>query len=132
MELLADPSAWDYSTVVEAVRRYHWEPALLDFKEVLHAQHGTELSKQRHNEHVRQTAVAFANGGGGHLLFGVKDPTTTRASAPTDAIVGISLAGDLRKQFGDKLAGVLPPIDFDAAGVSLIGQPAAGQGVLVV
>src|SRR5437879_873232 len=109
MDIPTIPSNWTYTTVVEAVQRYRWEPAILDFKEVLHPRRGEESSKQRHNDHIRQTAVAFANGLGGHLIFGVRDPASASESQSEGAIIGIPLAGDLRREFGDKLRSVLPP-----------------------
>jgi len=132
VDLPRDPTAWTYATVVEAIRRCHWEPAVLDFKEVLHPIKGSQESRNRNNDHIRQTAGAFANALGGHLVFGVRDPATDATASPESVAVGIPLADNLRKEFGDKLVGVLPPLDFEIGHIPLPGSHPTNTGLLVV
>jgi hypothetical protein len=123
-----DLQAWTFETVVRIVRAGEFEPSTYDYKEVLTPTRGPA---GEFNQSIRRTACSMANSSGGYILFGVLDRATT-VSSPDDRIVGISLSGDLRKEFGDKLAGTVREIHFD----TLLGPIAipghATRGIFVV
>lgn len=131
MELPQNLTAWTYSTILAAVRLYEYEPAQLDFKEVLHT---TEKKDQRkHNENLQKCVVSMANApGGGCIIFGVRDPRADNGAAillPEGRIVGIPLGADLRKELGEKLSAIQPRPSFDVQVIPLPDNPS--RGVLV-
>jgi predicted HTH transcriptional regulator len=100
MDIPADLYAWTFDTIAAIVEQHEFEPGRFDYKTVLNP----TLAEGRddHLISIRRATVSMANGSGGYILFGVRD-RNMKVAAPRDRIVGIPIASDLRKEFGDKL-----------------------------
>jgi len=72
----------------------------------------------------------MANGGGGYLLFGITDPKSTGATGGP-RIVGIPVSGELRKEFGEKIAAIEPNVHFHAAPQALALREDSSRCVFV-
>jgi hypothetical protein len=118
------PDDWTYETVLAAVWRAEYEPGTLEFKEVLSGKDDVKPS-------ICRTICAMANTAGGTIVFGIKDRKRPVESA-TGRIVGIPLKSDLRKEFGDKLEAIRPPVGFEAASRAITIPDLPGQGAWVV
>ena len=69
--------------------------------------------------------------GGGFLLFGVRDQNQ-RVAKPEDRIVGITLGGDLLRDFGHKTADLQPPVSFEATPRPILLPDDEKKGIFVV
>src|SRR6266516_3373819 len=106
-----DLSTLTYEDIVAIVERLEFEPGPVDFKEVLNPSAGPGRAEAIQS--FRRTVCAMANSAGGWIIFGVKDRAAGLPSQ--DRVIGIPLGGDLRRQFGDKLVGIVPEVGFDAS-----------------
>lgn len=79
---------------------------------------------------MRRTVCAMANSNGGWIVFGVKDRATGKPAR--DRVVGIPLGSDLRREFGDKLAGIVQEVAFDASPTPIGVSGLPGQGIFIV
>ncbi len=130
MQLPPVSDGWSYDFLATLVQYYEYEFAQFDYKALLHAL-GDRKDKDNHDDRIRRAVCAFANTGGGYLLFGVKD-REHKADTPLERIVGIEPA-DLRKQFGDKLGRIQPRPDFDSIPQPIpLPAPHEGKVVFVV
>jgi hypothetical protein len=120
---------WNYSTVERLVQLHEFEPGQFDYKEVLNRTRGPGSDELLNS--IRKTACSMANTDGGFILFGIQDRRVSAAD-PRDRIIGIPLGGDLRSQFGHKIADIQPDVFFEASPspIPLPGQ--TDRGVFVV
>lgn len=129
VDIPAHVEDWTWDTIVQVVKKHEFEPGLYDYKDALRPT-GEQTHQAQHADSIRRTACSMANTSGGFILFGVQDRKKSFAATPEDRIKGISTQGDLRKEFGDKIATLQPDVYFDAA---LVGIPTeATRGVFVV
>lgn len=124
MEIPQRIEEWTYEKVVQAVREDEYEPGIYDFKEPLSPRDPKTL------ESIRKTTCAMANTDGGYIIFGVKDRAST--SSPDDRIVGIPLGADLRKEFGDKIKVIQPPVYFEAIPAPFPRPSDSTKGIFIV
>jgi hypothetical protein len=129
-EVLKRLNEWDYETVVTLLRRHEYEPSRFDYKEVLNA---TGRGRDDAVRSLRCTVCAMANTDGGYILFGIRDRQHPVASLE-DRIVGIPLADDLGKHFGDKVQDIQPEVAVELIprAISLPGAPKMGIFVVHV
>ncbi len=94
---------WTLEVIERLVGQGYLETDYYDFK--------AELASQdpQHTRRLTNSACAFANTRGGFLVFGVGDLDRPRQ----ERIRGIPLSSDLAKDFGDKIRGASPNINFD-------------------
>jgi hypothetical protein len=118
MDAPPELTAWTYATVENIVHQHEYERGRYEYKEVLNS---TGAGKDEHLASIRRTVVSMANGSAGYILFGVRD-RSMQVAAAQDRIVGIPSAGDLRKEFGDKLHTIERGISFDAHPIPLPGD----------
>ncbi|HEU5376099.1 MAG TPA: ATP-binding protein [Ktedonobacteraceae bacterium] len=112
MELPTKIDEWTYEKIVQLIMEDEPEPGLYDFKEALNPRKDLpDKPRQAMLDSLLRTVCGMANTDGGFIIFGVSD----RASAPSpkDRIVGISLNGEERKQFGEKIKVIQRPIYFN-------------------
>jgi predicted HTH transcriptional regulator len=85
MDIPEDVGAWNFETIVAIVEQHEFEPGRFDYKTVLNP----TLAEGRddHLISIRRTAVSVANGGGGYILFGIRD-RTMKVAAARDRIGG--------------------------------------------
>ncbi len=121
MDIPESLDGWTYDTVVAVVERHEYEPARFDYKMVLNPTLAEGRDAQLAS--VRHTTCSMANASGGYILFGVRDRKMA-VGAPKDRIVGIPVANDLRKEFGDKLKPIERDIYFDAKALPFPGDDA--------
>ena len=119
---------WTIDTVENIVKKYAFEPGAFDYKDVLNP---TGPNQNTYVASIRQTACSMANTGGGFILFGVKDRKIAVA-VPKDRITGISIGGDLLREFGNKIESVQPEIYFEAVPQVLPLRTDPSRGVFVV
>lgn len=127
--LPSDLGQWSFSTVVDLVKRHEYEPGSFDYKAVLSATKSEGTAPLL--DAIRRTVCSMANSDGGFILFGVQDRQVS-VEAPEGRIVGIPTGGDLRKEFGDKIADVQPDVFFDASPRPIPVPTRPGHGVFVV
>jgi hypothetical protein len=130
MEIPAKIDQWTFETVREIVQHHDFEPGLFDFKAALRATH--DASKSDLVSSIRRTACAMANGLGGYIIFGVLDRKRLGHGSAEDLITGIPIDGELRKEFGEKIADIQPEIYFEATPKALILPANSQRGVFVV
>lgn len=95
---------WTLDGVRSLVEQGVFETNRFDFKEMLpHA--GEEGGKRR----LRRDLAAFANSGGGFLVFGVKDDKGLPAA---DRIVGLLITHDFPEQFGNYPSACEPSVEW--------------------
>lgn len=107
---LLNLDAWTYETIVEIVRTKQLEPARFEYRAVLNPERG---DPEKLNERLRKTVCAMANTDGGYVIFGVRD-RSVQVAKPENRVVGIPAAGDLLKEFGEKLKGIRLQPFFEA------------------
>jgi hypothetical protein len=135
MDLPANLAQWTLDTINDLVRKDEFEPGPYDFKGALNeskpAKSGENNKSGELTESIRRTACGMANTRGGFIIFGVQDRMTPHGD-PLERIVGIPMTGEHRKEFGDKIQPIRPPLSFDAfpKPIEVTGKP--GQGVFVV
>lgn len=96
---------WSIDAIVRLLEAGTHESEEFDFKEALpHA--SDEGSKLR----LRRGCCAFANSGGGFLVFGIVDD---RSRAPRDRLVGIDSSVDFPNQFGGYPSGCAPSVHWE-------------------
>ena len=83
---------WTYETIELLLRQGQFEPETFDYKELLPSK-DDKAGKLR----LRKECCAFANSGGGFLIFGIKDE---RSLAPEQRITGYPSTFDFPIQFG--------------------------------
>ena len=130
IELPEKLDQWTYDTVVAIVRKYEFEPGSFDYKGALVLPR-TDPKREEVYASIRRTVCSMANADGGFILFGVRDRSET-VSSPDDRIIGISLGGDLRKQFSEKISAIQRPVDFDASPTPIICRTNLNLGIFVV
>ncbi len=100
---------WDISVIEDLLLKGYYEAEFFDFKEML--PHSKDAEGK---ERLKKICCAFANSGGGFLVFGIKDDKTLSVH---DRLVGIdtSLASnrDFPEQFGNYPANCTPSIAWD-------------------
>lgn len=119
---------WTWDTIVHVVKKHEFEPGLYDYKDALRPM-GDQEHQKKHIDSIRRTTCSMANTGGGFILFGVVDQKKS-ASTLEERIKGILVQGDLRKEFGDKIALLQPDVYFDAALVRFPDE--ATRGIFIV
>lgn len=119
---------WNYETILDVVKKYEYEPALFDYKEVLNATH---TEKNEHNTNIRKTACTLANADGGFILFGILDRNKA-VKEPENRIVGLPIEGDLRKEFAEKLSQIQRSIYFEASPKTIALPNNPKRGIFVV
>ncbi len=130
MELPKKLDEWTFETVVTLVRKYEYEPGTFDYKGIL-VPPRADPTKGEFNASIRRTVCSMANADGGFILFGVSDrdqPVIT----PDERIVGISLKGDLRKLFSEKISMLQRPVYFNASPKPLVLPNDKQRGIFVV
>ena len=85
---------WDFALVESLCKDGPDECSWYDFKEVLHPERG---DKSKYNATLLKLACAFANSGGGFIVFGVTDSRD---------IEGLSEDREFGKAFGDKMRSI--------------------------
>lgn len=115
MDIPVAVDAWTFETVERVVATHEYEPGRFEYKEVLNA---SGQGKGDHIASIRRATCSMANGDGGYIVFGVKDRQVSVAT-PTDRIVGIPRAPDLRKQFGEKLSLIERDVYWDAHAIDM-------------
>ncbi len=95
---------WDMGLVQELISKGIFESEQFDFKEKLPASRD-EQSKRR----LRKTIAAFANSGGGFLVFGVSDNKKTSGN---QRLVGLPLSFDFPEQFGSHASFCQPSVEW--------------------
>ena len=127
-ELPSQLDDWTWDTVITIVKKHEFEPGIYDYKDALRPT-GDQKYREAHTDSVRRTVCSMANTSGGFILFGVSDRKKS-ASTPEERIKGILVEGDLRKEFGDRIAPLLPDVYFDA--ILLRFPNDSSKGVFVV
>ena len=130
MELPNALDAWTLQTVLDIVGEHEFEPVWFDFKEVLNPTQASGRDALRAS--IRKTACAMANTAGGYLIFGIADLRSRPSSRPEDLVVGIPLGGDLRREFGQKIDGILPRVRFDATPRPIPLHADSSRGLFIV
>jgi hypothetical protein len=128
MELPNNLNLWTIDTVINIVKEHEFEPGLFDYKSVLHA---TGSKQNEYVDSIRRTACSMANTDGGFILFGVLDRKQQLTSVE-ERIKGIPIQGDLRKEFGDKIANIQPEVYFEAVPRILPLPNDSNRGIFVV
>src|SRR6185312_14535239 len=83
---------WTIPIIVDLLTKGYYETEFWDFKQMLpHKKNADE------KERLIKSCCAFANSGGGFLIFGVKDDKTL---PPDQRLVGFDPAFDFPQQFG--------------------------------
>ncbi len=109
IEIPSDIKTWDYSTILDIVISNDFERDSFDFKEVLNAR-GSSENPGTHKMNISQTVCSMANGDGGYIIFGVKDPKKHPNLSPEQRIVGIPKSGENLKEFGNKISNIHPSV----------------------
>lgn len=91
---------WNLGAITKILEQGGYESQLFDFKVTLPQD---DKGKAR----LRKTCAAFANSGGGFLVFGVSDD---RRLPPAQRLVGIETAKDFMEHFGNYPSGCQPQI----------------------
>jgi len=99
-----DLQEWNIELVQELISKGVFESDQFDFKEKLPASQD-ENSKRR----LRKTIAAFANSGGGFLVFGVSD---NKNASDKDRLIGLESSFDLPEQFGGHASFCQPSIEW--------------------
>jgi len=95
---------WTLEIIVSILRRGAFEPDSFDFKEALpHSKNPADKL------HLRKSLTAFANSGGGFLIYGVKDDRTLSAE---DRLVGVPSSFELPREFGNYPAQCEPSVEW--------------------
>jgi hypothetical protein len=130
MQLPINLDAWNFESVVAIVRKHEYEPGSFDYKGIL-APSRTAPIKDEFNASLRRTVCSMANADGGFILFGVRDREQP-VNSPDERIVGISLKGDLRKIFSEKISTLQRPVYFTASPKAIALPTDSQRGVFVV
>lgn len=131
VDVPANLEAWTNETVREVVHGHDYEPARFDFKETLHPGEWSVQAKAEHAASLRRTVCSMANTDGGYVLFGVLD-RAKKVATLDERLVGIPLGSDLRKELGDKLTPLQPPVSFDMRAFPLPDDDRRGVMVMHV
>lgn len=110
MDLPADLDQWDYATIFELATGNEYEPEPYDFKEVLNVTKGSADNAGTYARVISRTVCSMANGNGGYIIFGVKDPKKNPALTVEQRIVGIPRSSETLKEFGDKITDIQPNV----------------------
>jgi hypothetical protein len=98
---------WTLNRVEEILNSGVCEDDVFDFKECLPPS-TDDKGKQR----LRKTIAAFANSGGGFLIYGVKDDRTL---SPQIRLVGMDAATDFGRDFGAFPSDCQPSVEWQAS-----------------
>jgi hypothetical protein len=131
MGLPTNVADWTYEMVIELVQTHEYEPGYFDYKDALNPTKGDPKKQQEHLASIRRTVCAMANTGGGVLLFGIRD-RRHRVASPLDRIIGIPLASDLLREFGQKIADLQPVPSFTASPRPITLPDDSDKGLFVV
>jgi hypothetical protein len=93
---------WDLAAILEILGKELFETEDFDFKETLP---GDPAGRSR----LRGTCCAFANAGGGFLVFGVANDRTL---SPQDRLKGLDAALDFPEHFGNYPRLCVPSVDW--------------------
>jgi predicted HTH transcriptional regulator len=110
MDLPPDLDQWDYSTIFDLATGDEYEPERYDFKEMLNVTKGSADYAGTHAKNISKTVCSMANGNGGYIIFGVKDPKKYPALSAEQRIVGIPRSSEILKEFGDKITDIQPNV----------------------
>lgn len=128
-----DPNAWTLDTIRGLLRNASYEPERYDWKAALNEskKSATSSGSVKLSESIGRAACAMANGYGGFLVFGVREPQEGDSGAE-DRMVGIPMSGEPPKEFGDKVSAIRPGIQYEPA-LKLLQLPErTSHGVFVV
>ena len=128
MELPNDLNVWTIDDVINIVKEHEFEPGIFDYKSVLNA---TGPYQNEYHDSIRRTVCSMANTDGGFILFGILD-RKQQVTSLDDRIKGIPIQGDLRKEFGDKIAYIQPEVYFEAVPRVLLLPNEPNRGIFVV
>lgn len=109
MDIPNDLNACDFTTVYEIVTSRDFERDTFDFKEVLNPR-GSSQNPGTQHMNISRTVSSMANGNGGYIIFGVKDPKKHPTLTPEQRIVGIPKSSENLKDFGDKILNIQPGV----------------------
>ncbi len=93
---------WNYDIIQDYVEKGYLETNTFEFKASIKSSNPTD------NMGIVETTCAFANTEGGFIIFGVEDIR----KSDKDRIIGVRNS-DLAKEFGDRISGINPTVDFD-------------------
>ena len=93
---------WNYDIIQDYVEKGYLETNSFEFKASIKSRNPTD------NMGIVETTCAFANTEGGFIIFGVEDIR----KSDKDRIIGVRNS-DLAKEFGDRISGINPTVDFD-------------------
>ena len=110
MDLPTDLDQWDYTTIFDLATGDEYEPERYDFKEVLNATKGSADFAGTHAKTISKTVCSMANGNGGYIIFGVKDPKKHSELLAEQRIVGIPRSSENLKDFGNKITDIQPNV----------------------
>ena len=96
--------SWEIEVIEDIVSQGVFESDQFDFKEKLPNPSDSEAKLR-----LRKTIAAFANSGGGYLVFGVTDNTNTSG---TNRLVGIDSSYDFPEHFGNYPSSCEPSIEW--------------------
>ena len=100
---------WDIPIIEDLLLKGYYEAEFFDFKEML-----PDSRDEKNKERLKKSCCAFANSGGGFLVFGVKDD---KALPAHDRIVGMDTSlpsnKDFPEHFGNYPANCMPSILWD-------------------
>lgn len=100
---------WDIPVIEDLLRKGYYEAEFFDFKEML-PHHKNDDDKER----LKKSCCAFANSGGGFLVFGIKDDKTLPIH---ERLIGIDESLPSNKEFpenfGNYPAKCMPSIIWD-------------------
>lgn len=99
-----DVDNWDLSLVEELTSKGVFESDQFDFKLRLPDSRDSD-GKRR----IRKTIAAFANSGGGYLVFGVGDQ---KGVSSENRLVGVEISVDLPEQFGNHASFCEPSVEW--------------------
>jgi len=110
MDFPADVDQWDYATIFELATGNEYEPERYDFKEILNPTKGSADYAGTHAKNISKAVCSMANGNGGYIIFGVKDPKKHAALPAEQRIVGIPRSSETLKEFGNKITDIQPNV----------------------
>jgi hypothetical protein len=100
---------WDIPIIEDLLLKGYYEPEFFDFKEML-----PHSKNEEDKERLKQSCCAFANSGGGFLVFGIKDD---KKMPIHERLIGIDESlpsqNDFPENFGNYPANCTPSIDWD-------------------
>ncbi len=111
MNIPDDVEAWNLATIYEIVTSHDFELDKFDFKDVLNTR-GSGENAGAYRINISNTVCSMANGSGGYIIFGVKDPKKHPQLTPEQRIIGIPKSGENLKEFGNKISNIHPNVHY--------------------